>query len=143
MDPNLLIEYRCACGRLLFKGFILMSIVEIKCKRCGEVRTFKDDNQGARSFSFVIDNDGKIIDACKGVAALEYSRQHVIGKFLFDILPLARDSQYQEIAPDLENYQIKNNTLLLRDRKAPIESHIIPIKENGKQLYRVFNICEM
>ena len=31
-------EYRCTCGKLLFKGALLFSTVEIKCKRCAVVR---------------------------------------------------------------------------------------------------------
>lgn len=141
-EPNSLIEYRCACGKLLFKGVMFMSVVEIKCKRCGETLTFRDNARGARSFMLVVDGGGRVVNSCKGIAALECSRQYVVGKLLADILPLARDSRYQEIAPDSENYQIKNNTLLLRDSESPIESHIIPIKENGKQLYRIFSVIK-
>jgi|WetSurMetagenome_2_1015567.scaffolds.fasta_scaffold829419_1 hypothetical protein len=38
MDMNLN-EYRCKCGRLLFKGALLACRLEIKCKRCGEIKT--------------------------------------------------------------------------------------------------------
>lgn len=133
----------------MFKGFILMAVVEIKCKRCGAMRIFKDDMQGTRSFMLIVDGGGKIVDACEGVAALECSRQYVIGKFLLDILPLARDADTQSLLPnpnESKSYQIKNNTLLLRDRKLPIESHVVlagssknEIDKNGS-LYRIFNV---
>lgn len=145
MEPNLLTEYRCVCGKLLFKGFIPASVVEIKCKRCGKTKTFKDNTQGIRSFMLVVDGDGKIMDACNGVAALEYSRQYVIGKFISDILPLARDADAQSLLlnpNESKSYQIKNNTLLLRDREVPVESHIISINDD-RSLYRIFNICRM
>lgn len=140
MQEAFLKEYRCACNKLLFKGYFIFSEIEIKCKRCGMMRTFKESAQGPRSFMFVVDNENKVVDACEGVVAIEYNRQYVLGKLLFDILPLARDAQYEEIMSNSENYQIKNNTLFLRDRKIPIESHIIPINSGGKQLYRVFNV---
>lgn len=145
MEPNLLIEYRCVCGKLLFKGLLLSCKLEIKCKRCGAVKIFRSDTRGIRSFMFVVDGDGKIMDACNGVSALEYSRQYVIGKFLSDILPLARDADAQTLLSnpnEFKPYQIKNNTLLLRDRKLPLESHIISINDD-KPLYRIFNICRM
>lgn len=146
MELRSLIEYRCACGKLLFKGLMLVSVVEIKCKRCGETRTFRDNMQGIRSFMLIVDGGGRVVDACEGVAVLECSRQYVIGKPLLDILPLARDARYQEIIKSEpvrgEHYQIQNNTLLLRDRKLPIESHIIPINNKGKPLYHVFNIIK-
>lgn len=31
-------EFRCECGKLLFKAAELLGIIEIKCKRCGQVR---------------------------------------------------------------------------------------------------------
>lgn len=30
-------EYRCPCGKLLFKGLLIDSTVEIKCKNCGNL----------------------------------------------------------------------------------------------------------
>ncbi len=38
-------EYRCTCGKLLFKGVLLFSTIEIKCKRCGEVRRIDNTDQ--------------------------------------------------------------------------------------------------
>ena len=37
----LLREFRCNCGRLLFRGLLFVSFVEIKCKKCGNVSVFK------------------------------------------------------------------------------------------------------
>lgn len=147
MEQNLLNEYRCSCGKLLFKGFVLVAVVEAKCKRCGQTKTFRNKIQGVHSFMLVVDGAGKILDACQGVAALECSRQYVIGKSLLDILSLARDTQYQEILPtgseiaaDSAVYQIKNNTLLLRDRKMPLETYVVPVKSGS--LYHTFNVIK-
>lgn len=38
-------EYRCTCGKLLFKGTLLFSTLEIKCKRCGTIRRIDTANQ--------------------------------------------------------------------------------------------------
>lgn len=157
MEPNLLIEYRCVCGKLLFKGLLLLSIIEVKCKRCGETRIFRDDRRGIRSFMLVVDGRGRVVDACAGIVALECSRQYVIGKLLFDILPLARDAPYQEIIKTRpasnRAYQIRNNMLLLHDRKVTLESHIVPIDSpeterarygagKNRLLYHVFNLIK-
>jgi len=32
-------DYRCDCGRLLFKGELLKCKIEIKCKKCGTIKT--------------------------------------------------------------------------------------------------------
>lgn len=37
-------EYRCKCGRLLFKGALLTCKLEIKCKRCGGIKTIIYNN---------------------------------------------------------------------------------------------------
>lgn len=158
--PLNLIEYRCTCGKLLFKGFILISVVEIKCKRCGATKTFKDDLRGSRSFMFTVDGEGTILDVCEGVSALECTRRFVIGKSLFDILPFVKDEYYQEIKVNPEYnskssqqknaqelYQARNNTLLLRDRKIPIESHVVRVGpssslEKGASAYHIFNVMK-
>jgi len=31
-------EYRCVCGKLLFKGEAFSGALEIKCKRCGRIQ---------------------------------------------------------------------------------------------------------
>jgi len=31
-------EYRCGCGKLLFKGLVLKGVVEVKCKRCQSIK---------------------------------------------------------------------------------------------------------
>ncbi len=44
MEPNILNEYRCGCGKLLFKGSLFTCALEIKCKRCGAIKalTYRD-----------------------------------------------------------------------------------------------------
>jgi len=42
MNQNLYSEYRCKkCNKLFFKGVLVDSEIEVKCKRCGEIRTIK------------------------------------------------------------------------------------------------------
>lgn len=33
-------EFRCNCGKLLFKGLGVAGIVELKCKRCNSLKRF-------------------------------------------------------------------------------------------------------
>jgi DNA-directed RNA polymerase subunit RPC12/RpoP len=37
-------EYRCECGRLLFKGTLETGKIEIKCKKCGSIKTIAYNN---------------------------------------------------------------------------------------------------
>jgi|WetSurMetagenome_2_1015567.scaffolds.fasta_scaffold697702_1 phage FluMu protein Com len=39
MKEDFLNEFRCDCGKLLFKGSGLSGKIEIKCKRCGKIKT--------------------------------------------------------------------------------------------------------
>lgn len=37
-QPN---EYRCDCGKLLFKSPFFTGRIEIKCRRCGSIKAFE------------------------------------------------------------------------------------------------------
>jgi len=57
----LLREYRCRCGRLLFRGLLLVSVVEIKCKKCGSVcvfRTIEEPHEGFTEYYLLIERKG-------------------------------------------------------------------------------------
>jgi phage FluMu protein Com len=43
MDNSFFKEYRCDCGKLLFKGYLAVATIEIKCKRCGRLNSFRED----------------------------------------------------------------------------------------------------
>ncbi len=41
---GMLKEFRCtACKKLLFKGVVVTSIIELKCRSCGEMNTFEGE----------------------------------------------------------------------------------------------------
>jgi phage FluMu protein Com len=42
-QPNLK-EYRCSCNKLLFKGVLIDCKIEIKCRRCGGIKTIGFSN---------------------------------------------------------------------------------------------------
>ena len=46
-------EFRCKCGRLLFKGVLLTCKLEIKCKRCGGIKTIICSNGIVRGEQYV------------------------------------------------------------------------------------------
>ncbi len=52
-------EYRCDCGKLLFKGSLLVSVVEVKCRRCGKVLTFKGRKRDEEMLESLIIRDEK------------------------------------------------------------------------------------
>jgi len=45
MEPINLNEYRCSsCGKLFFKGDLQNCKIEIKCRRCGEIKLINFSN---------------------------------------------------------------------------------------------------
>ncbi|MFA5750825.1 MAG: hypothetical protein WCX79_03530 [Candidatus Paceibacterota bacterium] len=40
MNDKKIKEYRCSCGKLLFKGYLFIGTVEIKCRHCREIAYF-------------------------------------------------------------------------------------------------------
>lgn len=41
MSANSSQEYRCDCGKLLFKSPHFTGYIEIKCRRCGQIKVFE------------------------------------------------------------------------------------------------------
>jgi phage FluMu protein Com len=149
MEPIILSEYRCQCGKLLFKGFLLTCILEIKCRRCGKISTFNNyySRRTPVSFSLSVDERGMINDACQGVEILlEYPCRELIGKPITDICPLLRDSGScdnleRSLAAD-GAYCLKKNVFLVRDGGTiSPESYFISQKD-GSSGYRIFNILD-
>jgi|GEM_PF-1933810 len=67
-------EYRCRCGKLLFRGAIFIGTVEIKCKRCNTIRFIRELNHqllgDALEGALLIGKDGYIVNASAGVTKL-------------------------------------------------------------------------
>lgn len=45
MATSQLHEYRCDCGKLLFKSPYFFGKIEVKCRRCGCIKTFEEQNK--------------------------------------------------------------------------------------------------
>lgn len=81
-------EYRCHCDSLLFKGFVVGSLVEIKCRRCGRLNVFGEQLSPSETKYFVVvyGDDGSIIE-CSTTASsvLGYTREELLALKAFDI----------------------------------------------------------
>lgn len=125
-------EYRCRCGKLLFKGTIILSTIEIKCKRCGSTETFNHEERTAPvSLTITLDGGGMIVDACRAVLCVGWERQSLIGKHFSTLFPLLMDAPKAEHlvagvkGKQDRQFEMRNNTLLLRDGGTiPVESYI-------------------
>lgn len=141
---SLLEEYRCQCGKLLFKGALFLSTIEVKCKRCGTISRFKEKSRDEKvSFTFFLDTNGIIVDACRAVSFIGIERVYLIGKKNVDLFPLLRDRESRISMGLGKHFEIPHNVLLLEDGKTlSIESSFVP--QQGKDGCaigcRVFNV---
>jgi hypothetical protein len=122
MEISYLQEYRCSCGKLLFKGFLLLSLVEIKCKRCAKTTVFGALYQGADSPAFALrmSTDGLITDYYAYGANITssnpfgYAPVDLVGKDIGEVFPslkyIAQDSFLAE-----RPFSIGKNVFVCRD----------------------------
>jgi phage FluMu protein Com len=63
---EILLDYRCTCGKLLMRGLILSGTVELKCRFCKEVTTIQGLSGGLTSdhrYSVFVNHRGEIVRA--------------------------------------------------------------------------------
>lgn len=76
-------EWRCDCGRLLFKGEFMVGIIEVKCPRCKNIVYLQEYNAftaGKDSFMVLLDPSGIIMSATAGVRGLlGFTPEEIIG----------------------------------------------------------------
>jgi hypothetical protein len=141
MENSNLEDYRCICGKLLFKGVVLVSLVEIKCKRCSRVTSFGNllGDQLLFCFLILVDGKGVIKDVCKGAEmTLRCKREDLIGSSIGNVCPMVHDHILKEKPKKKGNYyKLADNNFLLQDGKSlNAESYCIsPEEENGLGYY--------
>lgn len=136
MENIPLVEYRCSCRRLLFKGMLVRSRVEIKCRRCGGITVFGDEHRVASrskaQYSFVLDTHNSIVAVSENVPdILGYTPDELIGKFITDVLPYVRENNVQQWprnAGRLENGNVAFESVhkSKRGTRVPVRAHVTP-----------------
>lgn len=142
MSSTLLTEYRCSCGKLLFKGLLCQCVVEVKCRRCGSMTTWGL----AEEFPYaLIESDADAWMTCVSgdiENVLGCDREYLIGRPITDIFPFIRDVSEKGKAPDRpeQAYDLKDAALMLRDgQERSVEGCVVP-RYQGETFtgYRVF-----
>lgn len=140
MSSTTLKEYRCACGKLLFKGLLCQCLVEVKCRRCGVVSTWGTSE--ALSYALIeSDAESRMTEVSGDIAnLLGCERDQLIGRPITELFPLLHDAPAR-----IEDraYQFKEMPLMLRDGKERmIESCVIArYKDGAFDGYRVFSVA--
>lgn len=137
MSPTILKEYRCSCGRLLFKAFLFFAIVEVKCRRCSEIQTSRHFESGPFAF-LTSDAEENMQDVYGDVPAVfGCEREYFLGKSVRDVFPRIGEARMQSTHPDAGMYGIQTNSCRLRDgTEMSLTSYVIPKKHDG-----VFSGC--
>lgn len=102
MRTSPLAEYRCACGKLLFKGVVRTTRIEIKCKRCGALSSFgpEEREQDLERYGIIAAKDGTIMAVSDTVTRiLGYRPDELRSMNLRDLRAYDRDG---ETPPSLE-----------------------------------------
>lgn len=120
-------EYRCGCGKLLFKGAILLSTVEVKCPRCGSIRDIRELNNDIfdkDSFGLLFDEQGKVATACQnaelmlGYDMVEFQELDISG-----VLPAFPPGFYQRLIRDRVLHQalpVMHSCAVLRTKQGSL-----------------------
>jgi len=93
-----LLDYRCSCGYLLFKGLLLDARLEIKCKRCGTIQVINDHfaRTTDKQFALVFNSEGKVVDSSvSALSILGYTREDLHKLNTFDIAPHATTEHFK------------------------------------------------
>lgn len=125
---SLLLEYRCTCHHLLFKGIISPgSRMQIKCKSCGKIVSLsgRDANDSIDDyFVLLLSDKGQIVDASFSAGKiLGYQNNTLKTMSIFDIVPTANMDAYKNMWSSLEK---------LPDQVFSSDTKFI--KSNGKEL---------
>lgn len=140
-------EYRCDCGKLLFKGILMLSSIEIKCRNCGKVRAIgrKHEDLPENQYAFVSaistkdayaqdDPSPFVVDVTdSALAILGWERDELVGREVRSIDPLSKSGAYgklwkyliaKKFQPfTLEAYQPKKDGSFVRSRARTTFQH--------------------
>ena len=126
MERLFLQDYRCKCGKLLFKGFLVNGNVEVKCRRCGIIMNINGlvgDFSEIDRYVLLLSRRGEIINASDSAATiLRYSVGELVNKNIRDIdaaMPADFYDRLWSSASNTDNffrfislYQVKDGTTI-------------------------------
>jgi hypothetical protein len=107
METSILRDYRCDCGKLLFRGMLLTCQIEIKCKRCGAIKIMHgilDQPRALGRYALLLDKSGRIAQSDNSASvALAYSQGELLAKHIYQIDPFLRPSVYKKLWDTAKN----------------------------------------
>lgn len=145
MEPIILNEYHCQCGKLLCKGVLLTSMLELKCRFCHRVNRFNGidwlNMEGSNQYAILAaistvdaqkDNPSPyIVDATDSAfRTLGFTREELVGREVYSLDPLMASGAYgnlwkliveRDFRPfALEVYQSRKDGMFIRARSQTV-----------------------
>jgi PAS domain S-box-containing protein len=142
-------EYRCDCGKLLFKGLLLDSKIEIKCKHCQKIMTLGgvfEGMTGNNDYSVAYDKQGKLVAASKSMEEiLGYSALELKTLFISDIDPTVSSAIFNhtwQLALEMENHLTGETCHIKKDgTKIQLKAKVSLVSEGDKEL--ILFLCKV
>lgn len=105
---NVFEDYRCSCGKLLFRGFILSGAVQVKCRECKRIVDMGGIASGSNDslYLLVCNESGRIERASSSATAvLGMADQEICARDIADILVFFSPEFYDSLwnATELPN----------------------------------------
>jgi PAS domain S-box-containing protein len=143
--------YRCICGKLLFKGLLLSSTIQIKCKKCGELISFQglsDQPTREDKYALMTDKQGRVISASSNIRRLlGYELDEFLSHTLSSLTPKSSDKIFFDgfkrmwAIKNKQKYYFKSQTMHRRKNGSQIVGTMISkfiTTPNGDYLFGIF-----
>lgn len=104
---EILTDYRCGCKKLLFKGFIFVGEIEIRCRYCKRTSTVSGLNGNLSNpdrYALVTDKQGRIIKTTSSIhTILGYEAADMKDFHIFDVITSLTPKMCEEIGRILDS----------------------------------------
>ncbi|MBI3633295.1 MAG: PAS domain-containing protein [Candidatus Vogelbacteria bacterium] len=143
LSKDYLKEFRCFCGKLLFKGLLLSSVIEIKCTRCGVLKSIKSINENSHRpncFTILFDNKGVILNVSDSASKIiGYNPEEFLHLSIRDVSPGVGLSFYKSLwlTQGHNDTLARSKKVMYRNKSGifAVAAHQITILENSRLPY--------
>lgn len=134
-ENDILNDYRCTCGKLLFRGFLLSGSVEIKCRNCKRIRAV----HGVRSmhpdpdrYVLVLATDGTVLKTSEtAAAALGYRGTELQAMRVSEVIMHVDDLFFESLRLKLD--RVRKSPFLFHSFDRGKRGELIPIQVSASR----------
>ncbi|MFA5080724.1 MAG: PAS domain-containing protein [Candidatus Paceibacterota bacterium] len=129
-------DYRCTCGKLIFKGTILEGFLEFKCRHCDQITVVEGILNKKNFHTIIVNNEYGIINISdSALDLLGYTKKELIGKEI-EFIETKKKEVYRKIIEKIKTcgsilfktkYRKSNNELI------SVNTKTIFLTQRGKE----------